>query len=77
MNEESSYIASGDDNLIPVYGERNGIAQNPQRTAVDMRGYKLPKIVDVAVTIKFIENRKSTGIEDGNRKFYTFTPQTN
>jgi hypothetical protein len=38
--------------------------------------YKLPTIVDVSTTIKFIENRNLTGIEDGNRKFYTFTPQT-
>lgn len=39
---------------------------------VDQKGYRLPMIVDVAVTIKFVENRGQTS----DKKFYTFTPQT-
>jgi len=39
---------------------------------IDEKGYRLPMIIDVAVTIKFVENRGQTA----GRKFYTFTPQT-
>lgn len=39
---------------------------------IDEKGYRLPMITDVAVTIKFVENRGQTA----DRKFYTFTPQT-
>lgn len=39
---------------------------------IDMKGYRLPMITDVAVTIKFLESR---GVTAG-RKFYTFNPQT-
>jgi hypothetical protein len=38
----------------------------------DMKGYRLPMIVDVAITIKFLESRGNTE----GKKFYTFTPQT-
>lgn len=60
----------------PKPNPKNSIPQNGQVEEIDMRGYKLPTIADVAVTIKFIENRSLTGIDDGTRKFYTFTPQT-
>jgi hypothetical protein len=60
----------------PKPNPKNGIPQNGQIEEINMKGYKLPTIADVAVTIKFIENRNVTGIEDGNRKFYTFTPQS-
>lgn len=59
-----------------LYGPPNGIAQNPSSTEIDMKGYRLPTIVDVAITLKFVENRKETGTEDGNRKLYTFDPTT-
>jgi hypothetical protein len=39
---------------------------------IDEINYKLPMITDVAVTIKFLQSRKSTS---GN-KFYSFTPTT-
>ncbi len=74
MDTEQSFIQPPE--IKPIYGDRNGIALNPSSTEIDMTNYKLPTIVDVAVTIKFIENRSETGTEDGNRKLYTFTPQT-
>lgn len=46
-----------------------------QSSDIDMDGYRLPTIVDVNTTIKFIENRNETGTEAG-RSFYTFTPQS-
>ena len=58
-----------------LYGKPKGIPQNPSNNEIDMKGYKLPTIVDVAVTIKFVENRKIAGTEDGNRQLYTFKPQ--
>jgi len=39
---------------------------------INMKGYKLPMIVDVSTTIKFVESR---GITSG-RKFFNFEPQT-
>ena len=41
-------------------------------TNVNMKGYKLPMMVNVNVGLKFLESRGNTG----SRKFYTFTPQT-
>jgi hypothetical protein len=41
-------------------------------TEYDMKGYRLPMIVDVAITIKFLESRGNTE----TKKFYTFTPVT-
>jgi hypothetical protein len=41
-------------------------------TEYDMKGYRLPMIVDVAITIKFLESRGNTEA----KKFYTFTPVT-
>lgn len=38
----------------------------------DMIGFRLPMIVDVAITIKFLESRGNTE----GKKFYTFTPLT-
>lgn len=75
-DKEQSFIESPA--VAPNYGTKNGIALDPQRTEINMKQdhYKLPTIVDVSTTIKFIENKNLTGIEDGNRKFYTFTPQT-
>ena len=42
-------------------------------TEIDMKGYRLPMIADVAVTIKFLESRSNSA----GRKFYSFEPQTN
>jgi hypothetical protein len=39
---------------------------------IDMKGYRLPMITDVSITIKFLESRSNTRA----KKFYTFTPQT-
>lgn len=39
---------------------------------IDMKGYRLPMIVDVACTIKFLESRGNTS----GRKFFNFNPQT-
>lgn len=66
-----------------LYGKPKGIAQNPSANEIKMKekenmaGYRLPTIVDVGITVKFVENRNETGTEDGKRKLYTFTPQTN
>jgi len=38
-----------------------------------MKGYKLPMITDVGITLKFLINRNTTE----GRKFYSFNPQTN
>jgi len=39
---------------------------------IKMKGYKLPMIIDVATTIKFVESRGNTS----GRKFFNFEPQT-
>ena len=75
MDKEQS-MSSDVSKTGPSPNPKNGIPQNGQIQEIDMKGYKLPTIVDVAVSIKFIENRNETGIQDGNRKFYTFTPQS-
>lgn len=63
---EKSYIANVASSALGALGNA---APAPD---VNMRGYKLPMIVDVAVTIKFLESR---GITAG-RKFFNFNPQT-
>ena len=40
---------------------------------IDMKGYNLPMIADISVTIKFLESRNNSA----GRKFYSFNPQTN
>lgn len=50
----------------------NGGTATGLSTDIDMKGYRLPMIVDVAVTIKFLESRNNTS----GRKFYKFEPQT-
>ena len=75
MDKEQS-MSSDVSKTGPSPNPKNGIPQNGQIQEIDMKGYKLPTIVDVAVSIKFIENRNETGIQDGNRKFYTFTPES-
>jgi hypothetical protein len=39
---------------------------------IDMKGYRLPMMADVAVTIKFLESRSNSSA----RRFYSFNPQT-
>mgnify|MGYP001075599702 FL=1 len=39
---------------------------------IDMKNFRLPMITDVAVTIKFLQSRKSTS----GKKFYSFAPKT-
>jgi len=39
---------------------------------IDMKGYNLPFITDVSMTVKFLLSRNNTS----GRKFYSFTPQT-
>ena len=58
--------------LSNTFGVATG---SPEIAEIDMKGYRLPTIVDVSITIKFIENRKETGTEAG-RSFYKFTPQS-
>jgi hypothetical protein len=45
-------------------------AQNAK--ALDMKGYKLPFITDVSMTVKFLLSKKTTE----GKKFYSFTPTT-
>ena len=76
MDKEQSHLNNTAQVVSDVlYGKPNGISQNPSNNEIDMKGYKLPTIVDVAVTIKFVENRKIAGTEDGKRQLYTFKPQ--
>lgn len=47
-----------------------GTPNNSDATEVNMKGYRLPTITDVSVTIKFLDSKKSTS----GRKFYSFDP---
>ena len=59
-----------------VFSNAAGIITGvPENADIDMKGYRLPTIVDVSIGIKFIENRKTTGTELF-RSLYTFTPQS-
>lgn len=49
-----------------------GTPNNSDATEISMKGYKLPTITDVGITIKFLDSKKSTS----GRKFYSFNPQT-
>ena len=45
---------------------------------IKMEGYRLPMIVDIATTIKFVEGRNDYPSTEGTtNKFFTFEPQTN
>jgi hypothetical protein len=44
----------------------------PRGGTADMKDYTLPMIVDVAITVKFVESRKTVS----DRKFYPFRPLT-
>lgn len=74
--DKEQFLSSDVSRTGPTPNPKNAIPQNGQIQEIDMKGYKLPTIADVAVTIKFIENRNLTGVDDGARKLYTFTPQT-
>ena len=41
-------------------------------TPADLKGYKLPKFIDVALTIKFVEQRSTTGLS----RMYSFNSLT-
>lgn len=74
-DKEQNILSNVSGKYIPATST-DGLVNPPQIEEISMAGYKLPTITDVAVTIKFIENKDLTGIEDGNRKFYTFTPNS-
>jgi len=54
--------------LSNVAGMITGTTDND----IDMKGYNLPFITDVSMTVKFLLSRNNTS----GRKFYSFTPQT-
>ena len=64
--KEKSYLANRAGTALGALGN---VSPNDE---VDMKGYKLPMIIDVATTIKFVESR---GVTSG-RKFFNFNPQT-
>jgi len=64
--KEKSYLANVAGTALGALGN---VSPNDE---VDMKGYKLPMIIDVATTIKFVESR---GVTSG-RKFFNFNPQT-
>lgn len=49
-----------------------GTFESIEDVAPNMKGYRLPMITDVNVTIKFLENKNTSS----SRKFYSFNPQT-
>jgi len=49
-----------------------GMITGIDETDIDMKGYNLPFITDVSMTVKFLLSRNNTS----GRKFYSFTPQT-
>ena len=49
-----------------------GIITGTTDNDIDMKGYNLPFITDVSMTVKFLLSRNNTS----GRKFYSFTPQT-
>ena len=48
-----------------------GIITGIDETDIDMKGYRLPFITDVSMTVKFLSSRKNTS----GKKFYSFEPQ--
>lgn len=74
-DKEQNILSNVSGKYIPATST-DGLVNPPQIEEISMKGYKLPTIADVAITIKFIENKDLTGIEDGKRKLYTFTPNT-
>ena len=50
-----------------------GLVTGNTNNDIDMKGYRLPMITDVGLTLKFLINRNTTE----GRKFYSFNPQTN
>ena len=57
-------------------GQGNAVVDNEfvnkfntkELTVNDLKGYKLPKFIDVSITIKFVEQRSTTGLS----KMYSF-----
>ena len=48
------------------------ITGTSENADIDMKGYRLPFITDVAITVKFLLSKKNTSA----KKFYSFTPTT-
>ena len=61
------------DSEIKLGRDTVGNPNGTDGTTIDMKGYRLPTIADVSVTIKFLESKSNTEA----RKFYSFDPQTN
>lgn len=64
--KEKSYLANVASSALGALGNATPAPD------IKMKGYKLPMIVDVATTIKFVESRGNTS----GRKFFNFEPQT-
>lgn len=61
------------DSEIKLGRDAVGNPNGTDGTNIDMKGYNLPMITDISVTIKFLESRSNSS----GRKFYSFNPQTN
>ena len=55
-----------------VLSNKAGVITGTTDNDIDMKGYNLPFITDVSMTVKFLLSRNNTS----GRKFYSFTPQT-
>ena len=60
------------DGTVNVDNEYISKFQTKELTEKDLVGYKLPKFIDVALTIKFVEQRSTTGLS----KMYSFKSLT-
>jgi hypothetical protein len=50
----------------------NTITGTSEDADIDMKGYRLPFITDVAMSVKFLLSKNNTS----SKKFYSFTPTT-
>ena len=58
----------------PIRKENTNKQEGPEFTTdteIDMKGYRLPFITDVSISVKFLSSRNNTS----GKKFYSFEPQ--
>ena len=55
-----------------VLSNEAGVITGTSEKDIDMKGYRLPMITDVSMTVKFLIGRNNTS----GRKFYSFEPQS-
>jgi|SRR6056300_96186 len=72
-NWEDLYPWNVSDKEQSVISNVAGMVTGNTNNDIDMKGYRLPMITDVGITVKFLLGRNNTS----SRKFYSFNPQTN